>query len=470
MYLFYHKKWYILAIVFFLCGGCATYYTKNRQFQEQFASGNIEAADKTLSAAEKKVKQKDILLSYLNRGVVMQMLGSYSESNDYFEKAYIYLEDYKKNLASEALSLISNPSVKPYNGEDHEIVLIHYYMALNYTMLGDFNEALVECRRLNDKLNALFDKYEYKKYRYKIDAFAHNLMGILYDVTGDINNAFIAYRNSYNAYNEIYKSNFNLSAPDQLKQDLLRTAYLNGFREELSKYEKEFNVKYTHNKDTDKGELIFFWHNGMGPVKSEWSINFAIVKGQGGAMMFVNDEMGLSFPFMVPSSNDQSKLSDLKFVRVAFPKYVERKPVYNGAYLNIGSGKYELGQTENVNAIAFTTLEDRMLREMANSLLRLALKQIAEQQVRKESQGLGMLVSTVNAITEKADTRNWQTLPYSISYARIPLDEGVHKAALNVKEKGQVNELPGFSFDIKKNKTVFFLYHNLESYSPEIYQ
>jgi len=469
MYLLYHNKWYILVIVFFLLSGCATYYAKNRQFQEQFVSGNIEGAGKTLSGTESKVKQKDILLYYLNQGVVLQMLGNYSESNRFFEQAYIKAEDYKKNLAAEAASLITNPSIKPYNGEDHELVLIHYYMALNYIMLGKFNEALVECRRLNNKLNALYDKYEYKKYRYKIDAFAHNLMGILYDVTGDLNNAFIAYRNAYNAYNEIYKSNFNVISPDQLKRDLLRTAYLIGFKQELKNYEAEFNIKYEHRPNSRQGELIFFWHNGLGPVKSEWSINFAIQKGSGGAMMFVNEEMGLSFPFMVSSSNDKSKLSDLKFVRVAFPKYTERKPVFSGAYLKIGSGKHELELAENINAIAFSTLEDRMLRELGSSLLRLALKQIAEEQVRKEDKGLGMLVSAVNAMTEKADTRNWQTLPYSISYTRIPLNEGTHKAAINVKEPGQINELNNFDFTITKNRTTFFLYHNLESYAPGIY-
>ena len=78
------------------------------------------------------------------------------------------------------------------------------------------------------------------------------------------------------------------------------------------------------------GELVFFWHNGMGPVKDEWSINFFIVKGQGGIVMFVNEELGLSFPFPLPPMGQSSGgLGDLKFVRVAFPKYLERKP-YSG--------------------------------------------------------------------------------------------------------------------------------------------
>jgi hypothetical protein len=64
-------------------------------------------------------------------------------------------------------------------------------------------------------------------------------------------------------------------------------------------------------------------------------------------------------------------------------------------------------------------------------------------------------------MTEKADTRNWQSLPYSISYCRIPLDEGMNSVQLNTSG-GTQNSVP-FTFDIKKNQTTFFAFHNLES-------
>jgi len=47
-----------------------------------------------------------------------------------------------------------------------------------------------------------------------------------------------------------------------------------------------------------------------------------------------------------------------------------------------------------------------MLRKLATSLLRLAAKQAAEYAISKKSEGLGALLSGVNAITEKTDTRN----------------------------------------------------------------
>ena len=43
--------------------------------------------------------------------------------------------------------------------------------------------------------------------------------------------------------------------------------------------------------------------------------------------------------------------------------------------------------------------------------MRLALKQLAGQQVRKQNQDLGALLLVVNSISEKADARNWQSLP-----------------------------------------------------------
>ena len=79
---------------------------------------------------------------------------------------------------------------------------------------------------------------------------------------------------------------------------------------------------------------------------------------------------------------------------------------------------------EDINKVAFHSLNQRMLQEFGKGLLRAALKKAAEHSIRKEDDRLGALIGIVNAITEKADTRNWQTLPHSIFYSRVPLKEG----------------------------------------------
>jgi len=418
----------IVTIVFVLIiFGCASYYQRNIKFQELFIQGKIEDAEKELKKNKRAPKDKNRLLYFLQNGVVLNMLGRYEESNQFFEEAYIY------------------------------------YKAVNYLLLNKLEEAQVECRRINIILNQLNDKYGKYKNRYKRDAFALNLMGIIFEAAGDVNSAFISYRNAFEAYQEDYVLLFGVEAPLQLKRDLLRTAYLNGFTDELERYEKLFKMNYSHQKQ-EGGELIFFWNNGLGPVKDEWSINFFIVRGSGGMVTFVNEEMGLSFPFSLKGSETSQNFSDLKFVRVAFPKYLERKPYFKNAELIVTDKKYPLELAQNINEIAFRTLEDKMMREMAMSLLRLAVKQASEQALRSKNENLGALLSIANILSEKADTRNWQTLPYSISYARIPLPEGSNTVQLKSYSPEKSRESSEtFQFEIKRGQTLFFMFHNLEN-------
>ncbi len=453
-----------LIIQVFLVAGCATYYQKNIRFQEQFVKGDLEAADKMLDRNKKASKGINRLLYFLQKGMVLQLLGKYEESNAFFEQAYIFVEDHRKNYRAEMASFLSNPGIKVYEGEDHEKVLMLYFKAINYLRTGQFDGALVECRRINNSLNALNDRYERKKNRYKRDAFALNLMGIAFEASGEINDAFIAYRNSYEAYRDIYQPQFGVDIPLQLKKDLLRTAFLNGFIEELEGFERVFKMKYDRTT-VQAPEVVFFWHNGLGPVKAEWSLNFFIVKGQGGAVVFVNEDLGLSIPFPVPPMGQGGNgLGDLKFVRIAFPKYLERKPYFRTAEISNGKQIYPLELAEDINEIAFKTLEDRLLREVSNSLMRLALKQAAENTMRSKNQNMGALLSVLNAVSEKADTRNWQVLPYSISYARIPLTEGNNQLKLTtVSPDRSGSQVHHFEFDAVKGQTLFHVFHSLES-------
>lgn len=455
----------VFLVISFLLTGCATYYKKTQKFHDEFAAGNLDEADGVLKKDKKGPTNKNRLLYFFNRGVVNYMLGNNQESINLLMQAERYIEDQQKNYGLEALTLISNPGIKPYKPEDFENVLVNFYMAMNFLEQGKYSSAIVEAKRINIKLNDLNDKYPANKNRYKDDAFAHALMGMLYEANNNFNDAFIAYRNAYETYKDDYTNNFSMSAPQQLKKDLIRAAYKTGFYDEGAKYEKEFGIKYDKTKH-EGGELVFFWLNGLGPVKSEWSINFTVMKGQAGYVTFVNDEHNLSFPYYIGDkpSNEQSALGNLSMTRIAFPKYLERRPIYNNAEIIANGNTYALNKAEDINEIAFKTLNDRMLREMGNSLLRLATKKALEAAVNQQNQNIGTLVSIANAVTEKADTRNWQTLPYSISYTRIPLAAGENTLQLKTSGKNGAYQMQTFNFNIQKGKTTFFSYHSLDSH------
>ncbi len=457
----FRRSAYALLGLAIILSACATFYEINYDFNQNFEQGNIEKANQVLEKNKKRLTRKTTFLYSANKGVVTQLLGDYEISNQHFEDAYLFGEDYRRNYLNFAASFLVNPTLNEYPGEDHEHLLLLYYKAINYLKLNDYEAALVECRRLNNRLNALSDKYKSDK-KYKRDAFINNLMGIIYEASGDYNNAFIAYRNAYDVYKEDYADLFFVAIPDQLKQDLLRTAYLNGFNDELSFYENEFGQQYQH-KPSNNGDLVFFWHNGLGPVKDEWSVNFTVVDGGPGIVTFANADMGFSFPFTYDFDDDdgQTKLTDLDFLRVAFPKYVERAPTHERAVLTMAGNQYDLELAENVNAIAFQVLRQRMLLEFSQSLLRAALKKAAEQAVESENEGLGLLVGIVNALTEKADTRNWQTIPHSIYYTRIPLESGRNELQIRLKSRDRGDQVENFAFDGNRGSTVFHTFQTL---------
>ncbi len=458
----------MLLILVVLASSCATFYQRNQAFNSQFEQGQLINADASLAKDNKLKEGRARLLYFLNRGAVNSILGNYELSNELFEQAYLMVEDYQKDYLQEVLSLVSNPNVITYKGELHEVLFIHYYKSLNYLKLGDYEAALVESRRLNLKLTESSDKIKSGK-KYKKDAFSHLLMGITYDASEDYNNAFIAYRNAVDVYLEDYTEFFNVQVPDQLKQDLLHMAELNGFYEEKERYERILNVQYQPRKIGEGGQMVFFWNNGLGPIKSEWSINFAVIQGAGGFVNFTNEQYGWDFPFFLGNDVDEeekSGLAALSVIRVAFPKYVERPIVFESAKVIGALDTAELNSVADVNAIAFKVLEQRMVSEFGKALLRVALKKVAEQQMRKEDINLGAIIGLINAASEQADTRNWQSLPHSIYYTRLPLLEGENEIefiahALNGED--QTHELKAFG---TKGKTYFHSFHSLEHQHP----
>jgi hypothetical protein len=439
---------------------CATYYQQNYDFNSEFEKGDLEKALQTLKEKESLAHSKSQFIYFVNNGLLLSVLGYYEESNDFFEKAFLFGEDYHINYVNEAVSYIYNPSVVMYRGEDHEHLMLLYFKALNFLKMNQPEQALVECKRLNIRLNQLSDKYSSER-KFQRDAFIHMLMGIIYQSTKDYNNAFIAYRNAVEIYEGEYSEMFAVSVPEQLKKDLLNTAWWTGFTEEFDLFRKKFNME-EYKPVQPEAELVFFWHNGLAPVKSEWGINFLLDHSQDNAVVFTNNGLGLAFPFQVDEKKEKSDLRSLEVFRVVFPRYLERNTFYESAVIEKDSASYALELSEDINKIAFHSLRQRMMLEMSKGLLRAAMKKATEHSVKKEDDRLGALIGVVNAITEKADTRNWQTLPHSIYYSRIPLNEGENKIKFTIRGQGDKADY-NFTYKALKHQTLFHTFSSLET-------
>ena len=294
-------------------------------------------------------------------------------------------------------------------------------------------------------------------------------MGIVYQASHDYNNAFIAYRNAVEIFEDPdYQTMLHVEMPKQLQKDIIFVAYKLSDYDNVALYKKKFDLQDYDpaNEGRDCGDLICFWNNGVCPKKKNFSINFAIGR-VGDLVTFTNLELGLFFTFPIPSED----LFDLQILSIAFPIYKKSYSVIEKGFLKIDNKSYELEKLENVNKIARKTLSERMHYELGQMLLRFAIKKSSEMMLRKANEYAGIALGLFNAITEEADTRHWKNLPFEISYSRVKLLEGNYSVQLspefndrvtfNIFKKFENKKFEHQEVFIKKNKTSFLQFNTL---------
>lgn len=416
-------------------------------YYKQVSSGNYPEAIKELDKNSLLKKPRNKLLFLMEKGKTSHLIGDYENSNLYFNEADQLLENGMGGAMDAVVGTLVNPMTQVYKGEDFEKFMIHYYKALNYVYLNRTEDAIVEARRITLQSQEQSDKFNDKESRYSKDAFSLMLQGLIYEHDGDINNAFIAYRNAAEVYlNSKDHTYYGTLMPEGLKKDVLRTADGMGFVSELQKFEGLFNLKYTREKAPEGGELIFFWENGLAPVKQQEEFFFSLIKGSDGGLFFTNVGGTIIVPFNNSYGNHQDfNASSVQSLRATYPKYIERAPFYSNATLSNGKDTLNFEKAEDINELAFKTLDQRFLKEMSKVLTRLAVKKAAEYVLRESAkgtrkngkdnsllEGLGLGMQLYSLISEKADTRNWQSLPANISYRRIPLQKGNNTITLSL--------------------------------------
>lgn len=429
-----------LLVSFLGLQSCGTYNGKTT-IESDLYSGDFEKASKGVDENKFLKKDRNRLLFLMEKGKIEHLRGNYEKSNALFEQAYIMIDDkISTNVGQAIAAKLTNPMTEPYKGEDFEKVTIHYYMALNYFQLGMPNEALVEAKRINLKLYELNEKYNNNKNKYSEDAFSQILQGLLYEATGDINNAFIAYRNAEEIYSRNGGNFFGTPMPEQLKKDLLRTAWQMGFRDEYDKYLQKFSPQTTVDgkKMTpppppalrSEGEAVIFWENGLGPAKDQIIIT-ATDTGLFFYGTWMEDGVVQDIWIPIPTGTDFGSIN-----AIAIPKYNKRPSYYSNASVIVNGKEQMFNLAQDFYPIAKQCLKDRMLRETIDLVLRFAAKKAAGAGLQAGAKALfgddagdlvGIGADVAGAATEKADTRNWQSLPQTISYARVPLQPGDNK-------------------------------------------
>jgi hypothetical protein len=375
------------------------------------AQARFDDADHLIEEQARRYGRKNQVLYALDRGMTLHYAGRHEDSNRFLERAEQLIDElFTKSVTAETSAMLSNDLTLPYEGEDFETVMINVVAALNYALLNQWDDALVEARKVDHKLNVINDRYA-KKNVYREDAFARYLSGILYEGRGELNDAFIAYRKAYDTY-RVYREQYGTPIPPTLPGDLLRVTEALGLTDEHAEYRTLFpTAAWTSQKEfRTQAEVIVVSYDGLAPIKVNEFVDAPIPDGSGG----------------------------IYILRVAFPKFVPRPTGLSGADVRVmGDGRVAASQrtflVEDITAIAQKDLADRIGRISAKAIARAAAKYAATRAAEhgvNQSQGngsgaiVGLLGNIYSLATEQADTRSWRTLPGAIRMARVLVPPG----------------------------------------------
>jgi hypothetical protein len=127
---------------------------------EALGRAHYQESSEMLEKNRRKLYGGDTILYYLDKGMLAHYAGLYEESSGLLEAGDRAIEEaYTKSVLQTAGIYLLNDTVQDYSGEDYEDIYTNSFNALNYYHRGNLEDALVEIRRMNNKILKLADKY-----------------------------------------------------------------------------------------------------------------------------------------------------------------------------------------------------------------------------------------------------------------------------------------------------------------------
>lgn len=287
---------------------------------------------------------------------------AYEESNFCFEQAFTLWIDRSYHYEK---------SNEDSYDEVHEFMMVIYYKTLNYLSLGKLEDAMVECRRLNDwLLNSDMNPVVAKLIN--DDPLIHSIMGIVFDLSNQTDDALICYDNALRSFAINYRGLMSKHLP----RLLIRESELLYSRPYLREGYGPVSSKHP------AGRLMVIWNNGEGPAALVRKHDFHIRNAD-----LVSDDVDVN---IVVDEIQDTLLSFFKF----------REPVYRN---------WEI--TRNGNKVIGELLVDE------------SWYAIHALEYRLKSPGMHVW----------RQGSNWSTLPHSIFFAIIPLQDGANNFRFTMK-------------------------------------
>jgi hypothetical protein len=438
------------ALALLALAGCAQPTVRYSLVEDSLRARDPVRADLVLEQAKEEYRAQDRLLYLMDRGMTLHLAGRYEDSNRLLQEADEMIDAlYTRRVRTEAKAFLLNDTELPYEGDPYEQVMVNVLKALNYALLDRLDEALVEARLVDRRLNGLADGAAPKQ-AYREDPFARYLTGILYESARDLNNAFIAYRKAYEGYRAA-RSWLKVPVPSSLQADLLRLTEALHLETEHRAYREEFpNTAWLPVADTASlAELVVISYNGRAPRKEDQFLDLPVSFEALRLVLMTKGALSAGGASGQDRRAIESALYGVngQIVRVALPEIVPQPSgiAYEEVSLRGERGEH-WGRSEvvhDVTAVAQRTLADRFstiaLKAVARAAVKYALAEGAGYGARSATGGnagpiVGLLVHMIAhamaVASEEADKRSWRTLPAEVQVSRLRVPPGTYRLSV----------------------------------------
>lgn len=434
---------FCVAVV--LTGACGTYHRQSADIKRSFTEADYDHALERIEQIDPGTSE---LLYLYEKGLILHYGNQYEESNEAFERAELLLEElYTKSVTRELAALTITDNIAKYRGESHEAILVNYYKILNYIYLGDLEGAVVECRRVNRKLEYLRDT---EGVFFSNDPFIQYFTGMVYKAANELNDADVSLRVAVDEYQELAGA-YGIEVPDQLLCDAAETARLLGDFPGADSTADDCPPSPT----PDHGVLNLFLECGYVAHKQERKIVLPVFKDDD---VGDTDELAaiLAEREGVAVSSYRTDARVDYVLKIAMPVLVPTPVPWDEAVLRpvaraghagveasdssatpppaIGDVAVRARAVENLDAYSTAAFEESYGKVLFRTIVRALSKYAAKEGASNKDVALGWLVNWFNVATESADTRGWTTLPEKILAARLILPGGRYDVRVELRD------------------------------------
>lgn len=410
----------LLAVGFLGLTACATHQNAMIPLQNEIVGGQCAPALEKLQKMVEK-ESDDQLLFLMEYASALQICRDYKLSTQYFLQADKLAEQQDYTSISRTLgATLLNEQMIQYKGDKFEKLFINAMAAINYIEMNDFENAMVEVRRINEKTKKFADE---EKRSYELNSFASYLSGLIYEQNNNWDDACISYKDSNNI-----DASFRAVANDMLAAcwRAKRKEEFNSLVKKVSPSNEE--IENAKRSAKNKREIVVIYMQGWGPKKTDRQID-----------RFRNHHRNDDYPSLVGS-----------------PSITKRITVIGDA-----EGHLTALQSQTVYSVekaAIDTLEADYAYLSARRFGARIAKEVVADQIRQKDKTLGDLAWVIMVAAERADLRNWSFLPETIQTIRMDVT-----GMTSLKVEGRTfddkpsEDLGTIDLTINPNKRIFLI-------------